>query len=580
MRLELSARGCSGDGVAVDALEHVAKEIRRPFVELTDRLGVGRGADLDWWVTPLASRNAYVCPLYLRLCHLALARKLIQSGGVDAIVTDSPALAKTVAGIAGPGVSVSVAGGAAQARWSLFFGAARRYAGALFHVLSQYLFSRLLLPRRGPLPSGPITLVDSFLYTNSFDGGRLHDRHYPGMTGHLDAAERDRVFFAPSYYGVRNYARFFRELRQARRSLILKEDVLRLGDYLFALGHPVRVRWPRGRFDFLGMDVGPLVREAMLESFAGSGAIEGLLRYRFAQRLKEQGLRPQRIVDWFENQEVDHGANAGWRKFFPDTPLIGYQGFLASRHYLCMFPTSREAALRLVPSRVAVMGSGLAAAAREFCPELIIDIAPAFRFEAVWRQRNDEPAPEWFTVLVALPILPSDSRAILDLAVQAANRMQTGRPWRFRVKPHPTWHRGEVQRAASVLPQGFEVVQEDFEALLEGSDALLGTASSTCAHAIARGVPVAVAARPGDLAQNPLPHFTDTSLWAICYTAADLADALHRYADCTPAETARRRSLGQSFRQRVFEPVTRESVRRFLGFDGAGPVSCSVGGAQ
>lgn len=566
MRLDLSGKIWAGDGPSPDVLESVAGEIRRPFIELIDLLSVARGADLDWWVTPLASRNTYACQLYLRLCRLVLAVRLIRSGRVTEVVVDSPALARAIVTAVGKGVRVSVAGGTWKAHLSRVLGAFRRYAGALYHVGSQFLFSRWALPGKAPT-AGPVILVDTFLYADSVAGGRLRDRHYPGMLDYLDDSERAQVFFAPSYYGIRNYAKFFRELRMAKDCLVLKEAVLRPGDYLFALAHPFRLRWPRGRFDFLGMNVGPLIREALAESFAGSGAVEGLLRYRFAQRLKQRGVRLLRIVEWFENQEVDHGANAGWRTFFPDTPVIGYQGFLASRHYLCMFPLTRERTLRLVPNRVAVIGQGLVEPVREFCPELEVDVAPSFRFEAVWRERSAEPDADWFTVLVSLPILPEESRAILDVVAQAASRTQAGRPWRFYVKPHPTSRQNEIARIAIGLPEGFDVVNGDFGELLDRSDALIGAASSTCAHAIARGVPVAVVGRPGGLVQNPIPLFTDPSLWAVCYTAADLALTIGRYADGGRADVARWRDLGRSFRERFFEPVTRESVRRFLGFD-------------
>lgn len=561
MRLDLSGRGWSGD-VAADALEVAAAEIRRPFVELVDRLSTGRDADLDWWVTPLAGRNTYACPLHLRLCRLALARQRLAAGGVDEILVDSPAMARAVSSLAGPGVRVSMVG---ASRWSRAVGALRRYAGALYHAGCQYLFSRLLL-RPAPLPAGPVVLVDTFLYADSVQGGRVRDRHYPGLTELLDDGERRQVFFVPSYYRVSNYARFFRELRQARAGLILKEDVLGLGDYLYALAHPFRLRWPRGSIDFLGMDVGPLVREAMAESFAASGAIEGLLRYRFARRAHERGLSPGRIIEWFENQEIDHGANAGWRRFFPDVPVLGYQGFLASRHYLCMFPMTREADLKLLPQRVAVMGSGLAAPVREFCPGLEVETAPAFRFESVWRERRVEPDANWFTVLVALPILPQESRAMLAQAV--AIKPPGPRPWRFRVKPHPTWTPAESGRLAAGLPAGFELAEGDFETLLDGADALVGAASSTCVHAIVRGVPVAVTAHPGSLVQNPIPVFAEAGLWAVCYTSDDLTRTLARYAEGGRAATEGRRELGRQLRGSLFEPVTAESVRRFLGFDG------------
>lgn len=557
-------------------LNEAAEKVRAPFVELIDRLGAAQGSNLDWWVTPLASRNTYACPLYLRLCQLVLARHLMQTGEFNEITTDSPTLAEAIGKSAGPNIRVSVVRGASRASFFRWLGIFRRYAGALYHAICQVLVAGLVLPRRTTMPTGSVVLVDTFFYADSFASGKLQDHHYPGMTDCLDVVERRQVFFAPSYYRVRNYVHFFKGLREIRDNLILKEDVLRVGDYLFALGHPFRLRWPKGRIDFLGMDVGPLIRETLMESFAGSGAIEGLLRYRFAQRLKEKGVSLRRIVEWFENQEIDHGANAGWRTFFPDTSVIGYQGFLASRHYLCVFPTTREMSLRLIPNWIAVMGSGLTEPIREFCPELKVDVAPSFRFEAVWRDRIDKPDANWFTILIPLPILPEDCRVILDLAVRSIGYVQEGKPWRFHVKAHPTWRRSDLIQMMAGLPAEFEAVEGAFEELLDRSNVLVTAASSTCAHAIARGVPVAIVGQRSGLVQNPIPVFADSSLWTVCYGGADLRQTLSRYADVDPSEAARWREHGKKFRERTFEPVTQESVRRFLGFEKAdSPVGCT-----
>jgi len=570
MHLDLNSRGAVGDGLAADALEVVTGEIRRPFVDLIERLSTGRETDLDWWVTPLASRNTYACPLYLRLCQLVLTRHLMQAGRVTKITTDSPALAGIIAESAVRDVRISVAGGAGRAGLSRRLGVIHRYAGALYHVVCQIFVAGLILPKRMTMPIGPIVLVDTFIYADSFVSGKFRDHHYPGMTDHLDAAERTQVFFVPSYYRIRNYVRFFLGLRGMRDNFLLKEDVLNVSDYLFALGHPFRLRWPKGRIDFLGVDVGALIRETLSESFAGSGAVEGLLRYRFAQRLKDKGISLQRIIEWFENQEIDHGANAGWRTFFPDTPVIGYQGFLASRHYLCVFPTTQEMFLRLIPNRIAVMGQGLVEAVREFCPELAVNTAPSFRFEAVRRERINEPDANWFTILISLPILPEDCRIILELAIQAADHIQKGKLWRFQVKAHPTWGRSALVQMVRKFSTEFEVVEGAFEALLDRSNALITAASSTCAHAIARGVPVAIVGQRNGLVQNPIPVFADTSLWTVCYSGTDLRQTLSRYANTNPSEITHRRNLGEKFRERTFEPVTRESVRHFLGFEDTG----------
>lgn len=561
MRIDLSGRGWSGD-VAPDALENAAAEIRIPFVELVSRLSTEREGDLDWWVTPLASRNTYACSLHIRLCRAVLARQLLMAGGVDEVLVDSPALAQVVSSVADRSIRVSMVG---VSRWTRILKPLRNYAGALYHAICQYVFSHLLL-KYASLPDGPVVLVDTFLYANSINGRHAHDRHYPSLIDLLDDEERKQVYYIPTYYGVYNYFRFFLELREVRNKFVLKEDVLRLGDYLYALAHPFRLHWPKGPIDFLGMDVAPLVRESMLESFATSAAIEGLLRYRATCRMKERGLTPRRIIDWFENQEIDHGANAGWRQFFPEVELVGYQGFLASRHYFCMFPTALEHRFNLLPNRVTVIGPALINAVKEFCPEIEVETAPAFRFQSVWLQREVEPDANWFTILLALPILKNEAYSIVEMAISAAAK-QADLSWRFHIKPHPTWSTDDIKKLSKILPSNFRAISGDFDQCVERSNVLVGTASSTCVHAMVLGIPVVIAAQPGCLVQNPIPEESDKDMWMVCYTPLDLAHALHGYAHSDLRTRQRRCELGGILREMLFEPVTGESVRSFLGFD-------------
>ena len=84
------------------------------------------------------------------------------------------------------------------------------------------------------------------------------------------------------------------------------------------------------------------MKEAYLEHFSNSSSIEALLRFRLVMRLSEAEVKVHRVIEWFENQEIDHGIIVGWRTFYSTTHIVGYQGFFASRNYLCMFPLSLE----------------------------------------------------------------------------------------------------------------------------------------------------------------------------------------------------------------------------------------------
>jgi len=545
-------------------LDAVAAELRRPYVEFVSRLGAPFGADLDWWVTPLASRNTYVCPLFRRLCQVELARRLVAAGGISELLVDTPAMAGLLREALPRGVDVRAA--LTPWRWRLraTAGLFRRFGAALYACAGRYFAARLL-PARRARPAEPITLVDTFLYPESLRDGRFHDRHYPGMIGQLGEDERRRVYWAPVFYRVRNPVSLFRRLRACRDNLLLAEDYLRLGDYVHALGHFRRGRRTLPECDFLGLRIGPLLREAQAEAFGGSGSIEGLLRHRFARRLREAGVRPLRVVEWFENQEIDHGAVSGWLTFHPQAEVIGYQGFLASPNYLCMFPTEAERALGLLPHAVGVMGPALAEAAREFCAGLAVIVAPAFRFAALWRLPEGKPRHDGTTLLVSLPLEIGETRQILEMLGLALGSEPAFRDWRVRVKPHPAFPRRLLEAGDRMGREtGWTLVEGDLDALLEEADCLVGSASSACVQAVVHGVPAAVVGGRARPTLNPIPDWVDAALWTVCHGAEDLREALARQARDDDART-RLRETGAAVRERLFRSVTPVAVRELLG---------------
>lgn len=564
MRLDLTGavRLRREDAARLDA---VAAELRRPYVEFVGRLGEPFGADLDWWVTPLACRNTYVCPLFRRLCQAELARRLAGAGGISEVVVDTPALARLLRQALPPGVRVHAA--LTPLRWRLrtALGQLRRMAAALYACAGRYAFARLLPPARRALPAEPITLVDTFLYPESLRDGSFRDRHYPGLMQQLAEDERRRVYWAPVFYRVRNHAALFRRLRACRDRFLLAEDHLRLGDYAYALGHFLRGRRGLPDAEFRGLNIGPLLREAYAEAFGGSGSVEGLLRHRFARRLRESGVRLRRIVEWFENQEIDHGAVSGWLTFFPEAEVLGYQGFLASPNYLCMFPTETERARGLLPRSLGAMGSALADAAREFCGGLDVTIAPAFRFDALWRLPERQPPHAGATLLVSLPLEAGETRRILEMVGLALGGEAAG-GWQVRVKPHPAFPRRLLEAGDRMgLQPGWALADGDLDALLEEADCFAGSASSACVQAVVHGVPAAVVGGCARPTLNPIPAWVDAELWSVCHAAEDLRQMLARHARRDAATRARLRAAGAAIRDRLFRPVTRPAVLEFLG---------------
>ncbi|MBL8491145.1 MAG: hypothetical protein JNM82_10235 [Rhodocyclaceae bacterium] len=561
MRLDLTGTERLAPEDAAE-LDGIAEEMRRPFVDFIESLGSPYGADVDWWVTGLGSRNTYACPLFLRLCQLELVRRRAAGGHLAEVAVDSHALGEVLRGCLPGSVRIVAPGPLASLAGDLY-GMLRRISASLVRGASRYFASRLH-PRRSPLPQSPVVLVDTFLYADTLGDDGVSDRHYPGLLECLSPQERAAVRLLPTLYKPRSLGSLFRRLRLAEDVILVPEDFLRPADYAFAIGHAFRSFRMGTAGQFRGVDVGPLLGEARRAGFAGSGSIEGLLRYRFARRAAAAGLRVSRVIEWFENQEIDHGAIAGWRRYFPGTRVVGYQGFFAARSYLCMFPTASERRAEVLPDELAVMGPALMDTTREFLPDGLVGIAPAFRFAPLLRAASRMERAKARMLLIALPIMRRDAEDLIDMVHGALSSLSGNEPWRIGVKAHPG-DPGFASHACATLATAGEcaVVTGVFLDLLSGAAAFVGAASSTCVEAVALGVPTALVGARGRPTQNPIPPGFPGGEWRICHSPEQLAEFLATAALApVPAAGDQAERLAPWLAQ-----VSPKAVRSFLGLD-------------
>ncbi|MCK4815759.1 hypothetical protein KA005_08315, partial [bacterium] len=431
----------------------------------------------------------------------------------------------------------------------------------LRHLLL-FFVAKQTLSLRKPLPLEPLALIDTFVMPGYIE----KDRYYPGMLDSLSEKEKQSVWFVPHLYGFRpwQFLQVVKRLRKSERNFLLKDDFLKFKDYWRLWRHFFRVRKLQVEpCLFQGVDISLLLREE-LTGFRGiSSSYAPLLNFCFVKRLKQAGVNLRLVIDWFENQNLDRGWNAGFRRLFPDVEAMGYQGFIVSTHYLCMYPTKVEKDSRVIPHKVAVIGKGLTQSARRFCSDLDVCIAPAFRFQHVWRKRKYSPTANEYTILVALPIVINDAGYILKLLAPAANEGTDG--VHFWIKPHPTVSQSQIQTAfGSEWPKEFEFVSGDFNDCVEKSNLLISSASSVCLETLAKGIPVIVVGNRHGLTHNPIPETITEDIWQLCYTQEETADAIQFYKNRSPEKIKEHESIGRRVRKEYFEPVTREGVRRFL----------------
>lgn len=567
-------------------LNEIAIEIREEFNGLVESVGRAHESSLDWMVSSIASRNKYLSPLFLRCCRLALVESVLERGGsIGEIRTSDNGLAKLLsAHLRKGGSAVRVVCTETTAR------ALKRRLRPVYHfawacaLLGLRWLGKSRAAQRGIPREAPLVLLDTFVLKSKEGGsgsiheGRYRDRYYPGLLDGLSEEEREKTYYCAGFLGFRNPIEGFRLVRGALDRFIIPDDWLRISDYLYCLAFPFRVlRLGIPRSHFRGFDVTAALKEERLFNCVNEASLLGLLNYRFALRLSQAGVRVRLLVDWHENQPLDRGLIAGFRRFHPGTSITGYQGYIvATNLHIYVRPTAQESRTGAAPHRIAVIGKGLLKELREWSPDCGAVVAPAFRFQQVWNPRRTYPEPGKFTVLVGLPIGLPGTKHIIELLV-AAGKMGTLSQIRFWLKPHPTvmperiqpWLDGEFLTSD-------DVKGGSFEESIEGADLLIGNASSTCVEALAKGVPVIVVGVPQGINENPIPADVAKDMWTLCTTPEEIVDAIHFFQRRSAAAAREYEAMSGRIREEYFEPVTPRGIREFLEIGDGGGVPAAA----
>lgn len=547
----------------------IALEVRQEFTNFIDELSQPHKENLDWWVAGPASRNTLASPLFHYYCSIKLLERLLQKQAkIEKVVVDSVAfynMVTTLFSIKKNEVNV-ILSISFKKRIKTKLGPFARFINEAFISLQNTYFARRSRQQQNEQKKHKIkVLVDTFVYPGAID----QDRTYTGLWEKLSKKEQEELHFVPNLHSFnrKSLLKAYQELRTSERSFLLKEDFLHFSDYCYALGHITRskkLKIPITKY--CGIDFSPLVREE-LQSFTGfTSSVLGLLNYRFAKRLQEKGVTLKRVINRFENQVIDKGWNKGFKQFHPNATTIGYQGFVMSTHYLCMYPTRIEDQSGVLPSQIAVIGKGHIASKQEFYSGVKLITAPALRFSGVWKAPKYVPKVDAFTILVALPINLADCHSTLSLIVQTLTLIPNSvKNMKFWIKPHPTISTEAIRNVCGTeWTELFEFVSGDFNECVEKSNLFLGNLSSTCLETLAKGIPVIVVGNPNGLTHNPIPTTITEDIWQLSRTPEELAGAIEYYYKCSPEKIKHFKDVGKDIRGTYFEPVTSEGIKKLL----------------
>ena len=544
--------------------DEIAYLIRKEFIELIEQVSSSMNNNLDWWIEGPASRNFFSSPLFHYCCSLVLLDKLASQKNLSRLIlVDSKAfyaLVKAWSRDNDLNLEVQLLSRIDESLIKKYFG------GILRPIKSSIKLMLLFLATRNNSGhaeltnnSQPLILIDTFV----MDGLELKDRYYPGLWENLDQSDKKRTYFVPEFErnSIFKIKKTINDLKLTKRNYIFKWRFLNFKDFLFAFSHYFRIRKllvPKS--NFRGFSLQELIYEELFRGLNSEMAMKALLNYRFFQRLNQLGTKIETSINWFENQGIDKGWNSGLHDYFPETKKKGYLGMIISRHYLPMFPTQAEAKARVLPDTLFVTGRGLEESIKEFYPNLLVQTAPAFRFQGVYRKAPKKNGVSSLVILIVLYSILEEAVTALKFALETHLILENNVSIKWKIKPHPLTQKKNILDAIEQhVPENWEWLENDFHECLDEVNVVMGNASTTCMEALAREKFVIIIGNPHGLTHNPVPPSIPNELWKLCYSPSEAVEALKR---CTndfkpPSSTS-------SIRDAFFEPVTQEGVLQMI----------------
>jgi hypothetical protein len=548
----------------VKLLNEISVSIRQEFNELTEQILNSTDKNVPWLLHQITSRHTYQSGLYLNICYLGLAKKLMDSNCIKKIIPQNQIQRKILLNYLKIN-ELEVIICKPDKRKSPFL---RKIISSIYEITLEVYHSVLSKDKsriNHLMTQDSITLLDTFVLQNSLDKGIYIDRYYSGLLDNLDEDEKKSLFWIPTILGKFNRKKLKSIFNNSKENILFKHDFLKIEDYFSAIFQLSKLSFNRSQVYLINnLDITLLIIDEFKRYRFHNSTFKGIMNYYFVKRLKEKNINIRLLVDWNENQPIDKGLIKGIRDFSPGTYIKGYQGHIVSKEFnFYLMPTDFEIDLGVIPDEICVVGEGLKGEICLFSSRVKVASAPAFRFNNVHKNYNKKRISEK-KLLVSLSFDPSESFCHLEILAKAI-RLIAEFQIEIQIKPHPTLDiEPIIKKLGNLWSPKYKIVNGDFNKIVSNVDLLIGSTSSTLVEAISLGIPVILIGNQNGITQNPIAPTIDKEIWKLINSSEELAEAILFYIRLGDLKRYRLDEIGKEIRLNYFKEVTKDTVSEFL----------------
>ncbi|MFZ1959173.1 MAG: hypothetical protein WAU46_08865 [Methanoregula sp.] len=555
-------------------LDKVADEIRSDHVRWIDGISQTYGAELEWWFGNIASRNIYQSDLFQYCCYLVLLEKIWkdQNTRPSLIVVDSPGLALAIKHWGQERKIPLSMRGYHKIYSKNFFSSVRFTLRWLDFVIVMIMrkIASVVINKNNIIEkshSCGMVMVSTFVHDSSFtDSGNFNDRYLPYLYEYIKKNNKS-VLIHPIFHGFRyNFFTIFKKISRSTDDFVIQEKYLKLSDYFHAWIYPIyflkqKIVVPR----FHEFDLTNIINEDQMNVDI-QNMLQAILTFRLIQKLKIHDLKLNLFIEWYENQTLNRGIEAGLHKTFPGVKTIGAQILLHCPNFFSLSPSPSEVRAGIVPDVLLTTSCYQCGLARAFDPSIQCIPAASLRYAHVFSEEKKSAVVSYSDkkfVLLLTSFNYDETIELLQMVTGILKDLDDN--INIYIKFHPDLRTEEFLNKYPVIRRDhrYMIFNGSLSDGIRDASTVISNGSGSIVEAIAKGTPAIFVGNQNKLTINPLSGIT-SPLFTVCYSSDEVLAALSKYLNLSDIERIEYRNLGKSIRDIFFLPVNDDTLSPFL----------------
>jgi len=556
-------------------LDGISGSLRRDYNNYINIINKMNKDSLEWWFTPLSSRNIYMSEIFQNICYLQLFKNMYEKHGENIlfVVVESYSTGRIIEewskanGIAIKSLSKPY-NGKMRTLYSAFFSISKTVTKTVFN----YTFAKISGIYAGkntkndiPWMVGKTALIDVFVYESNFGGdGSFNDRYFPKLESYFKSRDYNVIYYPTFAETKLNKYALYRKMRENNRFFIIAEDYLHISDYFRSLILSVKAVTFSGEIPFFrDYDITFADRcENKWKCF--DGIFKSILVYHLFLRLGDViGEDIERIICWHENQLQDKALSLAVHESFRDTKIVGVHSYVHYSNYLSIYPIDSEAEAQLVPDVILTTGALESRKIREFLSIVPCNEVAALRYSHLF----DNDGVEYLYNMNILVLLPYDRNDAFEILIRTGEILKDLKGVsNVFVRCHPDYDKEIFFNILDSYEwfKKFSFTDVKIDILLHSITVVISTASSSAVEAAVLGVPTILLAKSSALSLNPFYNLKNYPFISVCYGRDELKVAINMYISLSEQERGEFHIMGKELKNLFFGSLNERIFENFI----------------